>query len=301
MSLRSWAIVPLLLLCALPLTQAQVPASDYQLKLGPLQGTIIEDKETVIPYMGNATVDVTLTVGCALVLQNAPALNVPIAFDAPPAWLVAKPLSLSFGPADCANPAATAIKTGTLAFSVGKDAPGIETQTPNVTAISKAGTQKIALPFEVQYHADYTVVPDVTFPMKTVNGYANFTISVTQHSNARSMVMFEEAHASTGTIKGLSSVVYMPPETKVFKISYVAPGPNWSNATVEFRTASHYLLKDQRAGTYHDVRTPSWQFSNPGGASPSSGSTTSAKSPAVGPLLAFGLLGAALLAQRRLR
>ena len=42
-------------------------------------------------------------------------------------------------------------------------------------------------------HADYAVVPSVTFPYTVTGKSANFTVTVTNRGNARSMVMMESA------------------------------------------------------------------------------------------------------------
>jgi hypothetical protein len=316
MSLPKLALVAVLAALLVPMANAQTnpppgqgtaPGLTVTITLGALAGTVQDDKMAVIPYAGNATVPFTVSIGCNLVLyetvtNNADADHFHVLVDNPPAWLKAEEFRVDISPTDCGggNTDATLVKTGNYPFAVAPGAPAIVTQTLNVTA-EFAGNDATPAPlsFSVQFHPDYDVVPSVKFPYTVTNGMANFTVTVTNRANARSMVMFEELHASTGSVSGLGSVVYTPPETKTFNVVFKAPDSCWTNATVDFKTFSHYLLLDQRAGSYKLQHDTAWGFTN--GVACKAGSSGTKASPLGGWVLIASVLGAAMLARRRTR
>ncbi|MCA1811343.1 MAG: hypothetical protein LC623_04945 [Halobacteriales archaeon] len=308
MSFRRLA-VPLALLAFVPLAHAQV-LDDVTLTVGAIDGLAKDDGQDVVAYKGNATVEVTVKVGCAAILDamaNGRDLldHVDVAPVDPPAWLVAESHDVPMDPSACITDAGTGSGYLTLTdefpFSVAASAPGVVTQSLNLTASLENGAESapVQVLFAVQFHSDYDVVPSVAFPYTVTGKTANFTVSVTNRANARSMVMVEEQHVSTGTFSGLGSTVYQPPETKTFQVTFKAPDRCWADAQVEFKTFSHYLLLDQRAGTYKGERQFTWDFTNGVACTPGK-DDTSKKSPVGGLAVLPVLLGAALLARRRL-
>jgi hypothetical protein len=309
--------VPLAVLLLVPMAHAQVnppagtPASDVTLALGELHGLVKDDNQNVIPYKGNATVDFTIKMGClafaaAEANKNGPLDHIDLAVTNAPAWLVADAMDVPVDNQKCATEGAGGTGfvtlTGTYPFSVAAGAPAVTTQMVNLTASLEAGaaSQPMPLLFAVQFHPDYDVVPSLQFPY-TVNGNAaNFTVTVTNRGNARSMVMFEELHASTGTFSGLGSMAYDTPAPRTFQVTFKAPTSCWSSAKVDFKTFSHFLLLDQRAGSYKDARTYTWDFTNGIACTPGKGNTVSKSSPLGGLVVLPAVLGAALLARRRL-
>jgi hypothetical protein len=308
MSFRKLAAPLLVALALVPLAHAQV-ADDITLTVGAIHGTVTEDKQDVIPYKGNVTVDVTIKVGCVAILnamamgQNPQLDHVDVAIADPPAWIQADSHDVEMDPSGCAGAAAAGgylTLTGSYPFSVAAEAPGITTQSVNLTASLEGGAESDPMPllFSVQYHPDYTVVPSIQFPATVSGNSLNFTVTVTNKGNARGMVMMEELHASTGALSGLTSVAYQPPETKTFQAQFKAPDTCWSSAKVDFKTFAHYLLLDQRAGSYKDARSYDWEFTNGIACTPGKGNTSSKSSPVGGLVTIPALLGVALLVRR---
>ncbi|MEA3203141.1 MAG: hypothetical protein QOI63_814 [Thermoplasmata archaeon] len=308
--------VPLVVLALVPLAHAQVappagaPGSDLTLTLGDLHGLVKDDNQMVVPYAGNATVDFTLKVGClaffaAEANHNGPLDHVDLAITGAPAWVVADSLDVEMSEAKCATegPAGNGVVTltGTYPFKVAPSAPGVTTQAVNLTASLESGIESapMQLLFAVQFHPDYDVVPSIKFPYTVDGTSADFTVTVTNRGNARSMVMFEELHASTGTFSGLGSIPYDSPAPHTFQVTFKAPDACWKDAKVDFKTFSHYLLLDQRAGSYKAERTYAWDFSNGIACTPGKGNSSSKASPVGGLVLLPTLLAAAFLARRR--
>lgn len=315
MSLRHLA-APLLALLLLPLAQAQapdappgeVPASSMSIAAGAVAGLAKDDNgQMVAPFRANLTVPVTVTLGCSLLLyasvaNSGDAGHIHVMVENPPAWLLADELEIEpVGPADCAGEASGMhAYTGTFPFALAANAPAVVPVTLNLTAgfagVETAETAPVT--FAVRFHSDYAVTPSIQFPHTVTGRTANFTVTITNTGNARSMVMVEQVRASTGTFSGLGSLVYQPPETKTFQVTFKAPDACWTTAKVEFHTASHYLLLNQQAGSYKDERDYTWDLSNGVPCTPGK-SETSKASPAAALALLPALLGAALLARRR--
>ena len=143
----------------------------------------------------------------------------------------------------------------------------------------------------------------MTFPLKVTTPKETFNLTVTQASNARSMVMMEEVKSTCGIISGLASQVYESqagkPASKVYKVTFSAPTTGtWDKCVVSFKGYGHFLLLDSRAGPF-DAGTPvSWEFDN-GGVQSATTHTESKKSPEVGPLVALGLVALAAVLRRR--
>ncbi|HUR63770.1 MAG TPA: hypothetical protein VM241_04735 [Candidatus Thermoplasmatota archaeon] len=311
MSLLKLAL-PLLVLALAPLAHAQAPpnpvpaGNDFTVGADAPVGLVKEDNQQVIPYKGNVTVPVSVTLGCSLiayqtVVNTGDADHLHVSIADPPAWAIADELRIDVSPTDCASGQATHTYAGSFPLAVAADAPGVTTQVLNFTA-DYAGTAPAAtapLPVAIQFHSDYSVVPSVQFPYAVSGKSANFTVTITNRGNARSMVMVEELHASTGTFSGLGSVVYLPPESKTFQVTFKAPDKCWTSAKVDFKAFSHYLLLDQRAGSYKGEAPTTWEFTNGVACTPGK-DTTSKASPLGGLAVLPVVLGAALLARRRL-
>lgn len=307
---RKLAFLPLLALFLLPLAQVQAqatpgPLGKPTLTLGELKGTIKEDNLNVVPYKGNATVTAHIVVPCALFAYEAarnggaPGLHLEVAGKAP-TWLTAEDVDVKTSSSDgskCASGSGNLAYDQDFAFSVSAAAPAILQQTFNLTANMAsddvpADAQQVI--FAVQFHGNYTLTPSVQFPMVVHGNQANFTVTLSNTGNSRSMIMVEETHASTGSFSGLSSQVYLPPQTVTVPVSFKAPSTCWTNATVTFSTATHYLTVSQLAGSYKDVRHYTWEFTNG-----DSCKGSSKASPLGGWVLIASVLGSALLARRR--
>jgi hypothetical protein len=298
----------LLLLSVVPAAQAQVPASDLTLA--------IDDLATPIPYSGSGTFAFNLTVGCLGVLRSAgetqnPAPVVTVALSDPPAWASATPTEVLVTPdQSCVGGGDGYMhKTGTIAVTVTKDAPGVTEQTLNFTASMPTQGEPIASTdpalATVAYHASYTLTTDAKFPLTVTSPKTTFNLTVTQSSNARSMVMVEEVHASSGNIAGMASTVYDcgagKSDSKTFKVTFTAPDGAWNKSTVQFKAYSHFLLLNSKAGPYDPGTPTTWEFVNGGvPATKTDGGGSDHKSPMpVAPLTALGLVAVAAMLRRR--
>jgi uncharacterized protein (TIGR03382 family) len=300
MSMKQLALAGILvlaLLAALPSAQAQVP---------PTLSLTVTSLTAPIPYMGSAPLHVAVLVSCAAL---DPTASLSVAVGSPPAWLTATPFAPTLSAADCIG-SSDGFHTyeGDIPLTVTADAPGVVDHMVNVTAAlstsSPTGGLSDTKPttFTVAYHVSYTLKTDATFPFKMTTPKATFNLTITQASNARSMVMMESVKSTSGVVSGLASQVYEcdagKPATKTFKVTYAAPTGAWDKSTVSFTAYGHFLLLDSRAGPF-DVGTPTtWEFDN--GGIPATEHTASKKSPEpVGPLVALGLVGLAAVLRRR--
>lgn len=299
----SGALALLLLgLAALPAGSAQMP-----------QGVTITPGELAapIPYEGSAQLPVTVRVGCLSLLQGGSTTVTVDAADPQP-WLTVTPAEIPIEASACVGGAGFATGTGEVGLAVSKDAPGVVDHTVNLTA--DLGGDPAPAVFTVAYHVNYTLVPDVAFPLAVNGTEASFNVTVTQASNARSMVMMEQLQVSAGALSGLVSQPYESaagqPVSKTLKFTYKAPATEWSNATATFTAFSHYLLTDGRAGEFKtgcaalalptcDVTGTQVTFTFTNAAEPAGdGGEKKSPAPAV-PLMALGLVALAVLARRR--
>ena len=156
----------------------------------------------------------------------------------------------------------------------------------------------------VAYHVNYTIVSDATFPL-TVNGESvSWNVTVTQTSNARSMVMMEEIKTSAGVLSGPASQAYEnaagKPDSKTFKFTWKAPTGEWGNASASFTAYGHFLLLDGRAGDYDEGTPVTYTFVAGEHAGHHEEEEDDKKSPApVGAVLALGLVALAAIVRRR--
>lgn len=294
--MKTAAALALLLLAALaiPTTSAQ-----------ELQGVTVtaEPLATPIPYEGTAQVPVTVTVGCLTIVEQQVATTVEVAVTDPPAWLTVTPAPVEVDPTTCISGTGTATGTGSLGLAVAKDAPGVVEHTINlVGTLGSAASGPAEVVFTVAYHVNYTVVSDATFPL-TVNGMeASFNVTITQASNARSMVMIEELQTSAGVFSGLGSQQYEneagKPDSKTFKVTFKAPSGEWSDATAQFTAYGHYLLLDGRAGDFDEGTPVTYSFVAGHQEHEEEDEGNDAPAPA-GILLALGLVALAAFVRRR--
>lgn len=287
------------LLAALP-AQAQVPVSDLSLTATP--------PAAPIPYAGSADVAVQVKVGCELVTQGyvQGGASAPIEVKAvnPPAWLTVASAPIATSPADCVGTTdGYHTYAGTATFTVTPDAPGVVDHVVNLTAaLGTAASTAVPVTFNVTYHVSYSLKPDVAFPLKVTKSKTTFNLTVTQSSNARSMVMMEDVKSSSGLISGLASQVYEcdagKPVTKVFKVTYTAPDGAWNKSMVSFTAYGHFLLLDSRAGKFDAGTHEAWEFDN-GGVQPAATGAAKKSPEPVGPLIALGLVGLAAVLRRK--
>ena len=295
--MKPFAALALLLLAALavPSVSAQTPDG---ITVTPT------DLATPIPYEGSAQLTVSVSVGCLTILQSSGSTTVTVAASDAPPWLTVTPASIQLEPQSCitgGNGFATA--DGMVGLAVTKDAPGVVDHTVNlVGTLGTTASDPAPAIFTVAYNVDYSLVPDVKFPL-TVNGtQASFNVTVTQASNARSMVMIEKMKTTTGSFSGLGSTAYESeagkPASKTFKVTFKAPEGEWGNATTTFTAFGHYLLLDGRAGDF-DAGTPV-TYSFVAGQAEGEHDEEGKDSPApVGAFLALGLVALAAFARRR--
>lgn len=301
------AAVAALLLSTVPASQAQ--ATDFTVTLA------VDDQPTPIPYSGSGTFSFNVTVTCLAGLramsQGSGTATLTVDLDDPPSWVTAAPAEVDVTPDESCltNSDATVTRQGTIAVTVAPDAPGVMEQTFNFTAVLPAQGEPMAgsdsAIGSVAYHANYTLATDVTFPLTVTSPKTTFNLTVTQASNARSMVMMEEIRSTSGLIAGLASTVYESgpgkPDTKVFKVTFTAATGAWNTSTVQFKAYSHYLLLDARSGPYDPGTAVSWEFVN-GGVQPADNETGGGDQDApmpVAPMLALGLVVLAAVLRRR--
>ncbi|MHB1261255.1 MAG: hypothetical protein ACYC2H_06020 [Thermoplasmatota archaeon] len=302
-------------LALLILAALAVPTASAQAQGITLGAT---DLAAPIPYMGSAQLGVTASVGCLTLLAEGGATTVTVTATDAPSWLTVTPATFDVDQQTCVTNSGFATGTGAVGLAVAKEAPGIVDHTVNLTAtLGGSSSDAVASVFTVAYHVNYTIVSDAKFPM-TVNGTeASFNVTVTQASNARSMVMIEEVKSSAGVLSGMGSQVYentaSAPASKTFKVTFKAPTGAWTNATASFTGYGHYLLLDGRAGDFGepcgslvfpqcDAKGTPVTYTFVAGHSDEHHDEDEGdkKSPApVGALLALGLVGLAAFARRR--
>lgn len=295
--MKSFGAVALLFLAALvvvPSTSAQAP-----------QGVtlVCPDLAGPIPYAGQAALACEVRVGCADFLTSGGATSGTVSVQSPPAWLTSAPTPVDFDPAACVTDitgGGFVSESVAVPLAAGKDAPGVVDHALTLVAEVAGGSSTDSAIVTVAYHVNYTLVPDVTFPLNVTGDQVSFNVTVTQASNARSMVMMEQLKVTAGTLSGPASEVYEndagKPVSKTFKFTYKPPTSEWTNATATFTAFGHYLLQDGRAGDF-DAGTPmTFTFTSAG---EHEHDEEEKESPApVAPLMLLGLVALALLARR---
>jgi len=293
-------------LVLLPAAQACTTATDGL--------NVVVNQVGTIPYAGNVSVPVTADVGCATLLTSATnspgstTVTMTVAATGAPPFLTVTSQGASFDVSKCAG-AQCASATGTVGFAVAPSAPGVELQSVNLTstlpkpAQNPAGTKydfTQSMPYNVSFHASYTVTPSITFPATVTGKDLNFTVTVKTDNNARGMVMVENLHASAGSVKGIGSFVYDPGQTRTFPVTFTAPDGAWTSSNVTFHAYTHFLLNGTAAlaGAAQMPMDAKWEFRNPNPGVPS-GETSTKKSPAAALPLLLTVLGAALVARVR--
>lgn len=267
-----------------------------------------------IPYEGSANLSVSGMVGCAEILAAmadamGPTATLTLSVASPPAWLTVGEATTNLASqesiTDCAGGTGSRAYTLDLPLTVSKDAPGVVDHTINVVAsIADATSEPAPAIITVAYHWNYTVVSDATFPMTVDGPSAMWNVTVTQASNARSMVMMEEIATSAGVLSGPASQAYENdaglPATKTFLFKWQAPEGAWTNATASFTAYGHYLLLDGRAGDYDEGTPVTYTFVAGEHAEHHEEEEGDKESPApVGAFIALGLVALAALVRRR--
>jgi hypothetical protein len=253
-----------------------------------------------VPYMGKATANVTVNVGC---IDAARDNTVEITAPGAPAWVKVTSAPTNAAPTqDCVNASGSRSVFVPVQLEVTADAPGVVPTALNLTAAISDKTATGTLTFNVEYYPEFEMSTDVEFPLSVTGGQVSFNLTVTQKSNARSMVMMENVSVSAGSLSGLASVVYEADNlTKTFPITYKAPTGAWTNATANFTAFTHYLLLEGGAGDFTAPQSVSWTFVNAGGSSNPDGPSGEKKESPAGalPLLVMGLFALALIVRRR--
>ncbi len=319
--MQQWIFVAVVALAFVPAIHAQGPLDETSynrvvLSVGELAPTIVEDTFNVIPYMGNVTIKVNVTIGCFALSQHASDPTVKVAVENLPGWLIAPVVTFDFTPTQAYQPCA---ETGTAGhaslnkdflLTLKADAPGIVKQFLNLTATTTANAggrihadkKPLLNPIQVQFHPEFTITPSVAFPLTVVGPETSFTVTVVNRGNARNMVMIEGMHVTAGSLAGLGPEFYEPAtqggvDTKVFQVTFKAPD-TWSESTVAFEAVSHFALSaEYGAGDFRAQQDVKWVFTNGGPAT-----TPDDNKPAPLPMLPFyalAILGAALMASRR--
>lgn len=263
-----------------------------------------------VPFQGDGSFAVEVTVGCALLLQQAANnFEVVIAAPTPPAWLSLEDVTVSFAdPAtvqSCVTSMGAATSTVQVPFSVAADAPGVEQLSVELVATAgSTASEPATAPYKVAYNSNYTVATTTTFPLTMTTPEVKFQVVATQASNARSMIMIEGVSVSAGSFAGLPSTVYEvaagAPASKTFDVTFKAPEGAWERATVSFDAFGHYLLVNGEAGDYSPAQKYTFEFVNGGIPTAPKGDGEGKESPApVAALTALGLLGLVAVLRRK--
>lgn len=258
-----------------------------------------------VPFQGDGSFPVTVTVGCAVLLQLAPDFSVTVDARDAPAWLVLEPAAVEVDPTGCLAGMGAASAEGAVPFSVTAEAPGVEQLTVALVATAgDAASQPANGLLTVAYNSNYTVTTSTTFPFTMTTPEVKFQVTNTQSSNARSMIMIEGVTVSAGSFAGLPSTVYEvaagAPASKTFEVTFKAPEGAWERATVSFEAFGHYLLLSGEAGDYSPAQTYTFEFVNGGVPATPNGDGGEKESPApVAALTALGLLGLVAVLRRK--
>jgi hypothetical protein len=302
--MKAWMLALALTFVAaagLPTSNAQSNGQGVGLTIGEIAN---------VTYAGTGQAPVSVVVGCATVVAEgsaSPTVHV-AATDMPP-WLSVTAVDLALSLPACVNsgnPTGTNGNTatsGTVSFTVTGAAPGVVDLSLNLTAtvaqqgMQPAQTNSQVHPFHVEFHPNYTITPDVTFPLAVHGGEAKFNLTVSQDGNAEGMVMMINDHTTAGQVKGLSAVIYKPGESKKYVITYTAPDSPWTTAYVNFTSLTHSLVNGKQ-GPFMLERNVTWKFTNAGGAGPG-GSSSTKSGPGPDAIVAIAIVGAALVAASR--
>ena len=302
--MKTVAALALLLLAALAVPTASAQdVSGVSVEAGVLGAPI--------PYQGSASLPLNVTVGCAEILtamsENEGTAPLTITVTSPPAWLTvgdaSADLASQASATSCLSGGGQTVHQAMLPLTVGMDAPGVVDHTIQVVAtVGSTASDPADAVFTVAYFVNYTLVPDVAFPV-TVNGTeTSFNVTVTQASNARSMVMIEGLKTSAGVFSGLGSQVYEndagKPDSRTFKVTFKAPSGEWSNATAQFTAYGHYLLLDGRANDFDNGTPVTYAFKAGEPAHEHEEEENDAPAP-VGLSIALGLVALAAFVRRR--
>ena len=277
---------------------------------------VCPDLAAPIPYSGTSGLACTVTAQCVGFLTGGGSADGSVSVVGPPGWLTAPETPVEFDPTACIASGGTASADVTIPLTVGADAPGVVEHVLNLVATGGGAEGTDTAIVTVAYHVNYTVVADVAFPLNVTGPEASFNVTVTQASNARSMVMMEQTKVSAGTLSGPISKVYEndagKPVTETFKFTYKAPEGEWTNATATFTAFGHYLLTDGRAGEFNtpactalgfptcDATGTPMTFTFTNGVTDEDDDEDGNGIPApVAPLLLLGILALAMLVRRR--
>ena len=254
-------ILATLTLALIPHVAAQVPASDFEL-------TATLD-EVYLDPAGTTSVDVEVTIGCALILQGLEQSSISV--DAKvPSWVATTPATIAVSLADCAGDDDLIItKTGSVGLAPSADAPGLEpfnvdllasfSDASGTATTAEATIQGIA----VDYVAGHTMTPSGDQTFQVEDGSYSFTLDLDIAANARTMVMFEDRVVSGGTLNGLTHKIFEVPtgETSTtYTVTWTAPEGEWTEETVTFYTYSHCL--DREGCDPTNEANPVWTFVN---------------------------------------
>lgn len=305
--MKVFGAVALLVLAAIPAIP-NVQAQGTGLTL------VCPDLAAPIPYAGQAGLACEVRVGCLeFITSSMGEASGTVTVVSPPAWLTSAPVAVEFAPEQCIA-GGMASESIVVPLAVSADAPGVVDHALELEAAVGSTTAADTAIVTVAYHINYTLVADATFPLAVNGTQASFNVTVTQASNARSMVMMEPPKVTSGLLSGPASMPYEndagKPANKTLLFTYRPPATEWTNATATFTAYSHYLLQDGRAGEFNtpactalgfpacDATGTTLTFTFVNGAEPEGGGDKGAPGP-VAPLVALGLVALAALIRRR--
>ncbi len=269
----------------------------------PVQGQVLDDVNALrltvdpaavlIPFGGSNQVNFTITIGCGLILTNGGSASVVVQAVNASAFLNVTGTTVAFSPGQgCVSATGALTGTGNVSVAHSPDAPGYTDIVFNLTATAGSTTTGL-VPATVQvgYRPGHTLTPDVQFPLEVTGPSVTFNVTVEFTGNARTMVMFEEITAETGSLSGLEPTLGQPPATEVLQITFTAPEGKWTTSNVTFYNYSHFLLENGLAGTPQLEARPVWTFVNAAPApSESGGDDGGEDSPAPAAVLGMVLL-----------
>lgn len=278
--------------------QAQDPES-------PTGITLSATGAGTVAYEGSGTFTVTANIGCAEFITNQPDTTVVISVVDPPAWLNATEGEVDVGPEACIGTTSGRITaTGTIPFTVSKDAPAVAGQLVTIQGMmgETPATNTPTASYTVAYKSDYDLTPFVQFPLTVMNKTTTFTVTGVQASNAPSMIMVDDFSACPGAlVSGIGPLQYAnkagTPDTKTYTVTFTAPAADWETCDLVLKVYGHYNF-DGMAGDPTDQKTFTWQIANGGVPDEKKGDGKDSPAP-VGALTALGLLAFAAFARRR--
>ncbi|MGB1585779.1 MAG: hypothetical protein ACPHID_01880 [Thermoplasmatota archaeon] len=293
-------ILATLTLALIPAVSAQIPASDFDLAAAV--------DEVYLDPAGTTSIDVEVTLGCALILQGLEQSSISV--DATlPSWISTTPATIAVSLADCAGDEDLIItKTGSVGLTPSADAPGLEPFNVDLQASfnDASGTATTAEAtiegLAVDYVPGHTMTPNGDQTFQVENGSYSFTLDLDIAANARTMVMFEDRVVSGGTLNGLTHKIFEVPtgETSTtYTVTWTAPEGEWTEETVTFYTYSHCL--DREGCDPTNEANPVWTFvnANPGVSAPRGEGDAAKGIPGPGSFLLMLVLVATALLMRR--